>query len=112
MTRIKELREKNKLINNNNDEYDEEEQARLFRKAVEEFRNGKTEAKTEKESKGESGTDPVENSDLLPVNKERRCCWNCLKVILSTDSIEHYFQEKIMKYKVVNIYLFILDILF
>jgi hypothetical protein len=50
----------------------------------------------------EFGTDPIVEDDLLPANKERKCCWNCMKVILKENSIEHYFQEKIMKYKVVN----------
>jgi len=66
----------------------------------------------------EFGTDPLVEDDLLPANKERKCCWNCMKVILKENSIEHYFQEKIMKYKVVkysiilSIYINLLDFLY
>ena len=41
--------------------------------------------------------------NLLPANKEKRCCWNCLKVLLKENSIDKNFQEKIIKLKVVNI---------
>jgi len=77
--------------------YDEKEQERLFREAVNEFRGVKDNVSSE----FATGTDPI-TSNLLPVNKERKCCWNCMKVILTENALEHYFEEKIMKYKVVN----------
>lgn len=39
--------------------------------------------------------------NLLPVNKEKRCCWNCLKVLLEENSISRMYNEKIIKLKVV-----------
>ncbi len=39
--------------------------------------------------------------NLLPINKEKRCCWNCLKVLLEENSISKRFDEKIIKLKVV-----------
>lgn len=49
----------------------------------------------------EFGTDPMIQDEFLPINKNKKCCWNCLKVILEENSIEHFFEEKIMKNKVV-----------
>ena len=40
--------------------------------------------------------------NLLPSNKEKKCCWNCLKVILKEKSIDKHFDEKIIKLKVVK----------
>ncbi len=39
--------------------------------------------------------------NLLPANKEKRCCWNCLKVLIKDESFEKHFEEKIIKLKVV-----------
>jgi hypothetical protein len=70
--------------------FDEEEQARLFKQAVEEFRRGKAQ---------ESATIPETN--YLPINKKRDCCWTCFKVILEENSLQEIFEDKIMKVKVV-----------
>ena len=43
------------------------------------------------------------NMNLLPANKEKRCCWNCLKVLLKDKAIDKHFEEKIIKLKVVKI---------
>lgn len=95
------------------DFYDEEEQSRLFKEAVENFRQGvEIDDQTYKLNKNkdfksvthELGTSPDIlncNTSMLPTNKERSCCWNCLKIILSEESIKHRFEEKIMKLKVV-----------
>ena len=40
--------------------------------------------------------------NLLPANKDKKCCWNCLKTLLEENSIEKTFEEKIIKEKVVN----------
>lgn len=47
----------------------------------------------------EAGIDADMN--LLPANKEKRCCWNCLKVLLKDQAIDKHFEEKIIKLKVV-----------
>jgi uncharacterized protein YllA (UPF0747 family) len=106
----------NQLPHTQEEIYDEEEQARLFREAVENFRRGgdldnqmvqinKNKNKDIKSViQSELGTSPENfdpNSSMLPANKERSCCWNCLKIILSEGSIKHIFEEKIMKLKVV-----------
>jgi hypothetical protein len=71
-------------------DFDEEEQARLFKEAVEEFRKGKPK---------ESAT--ISETNYLPVNKKRDCCWTCFKVILEESSLQEIFEDKIMKIKVV-----------
>jgi hypothetical protein len=87
------------------DTYNEEEQARLFKEAIENFRKPNQTPSSASEIIGkELGTssenlDP--NSSMLPANRERSCCWNCLKMILAEGSIHHVFEEKIMKLKVV-----------
>lgn len=40
--------------------------------------------------------------NLAPLGKEKQCCWNCLKFI-KENQIEEYFNEKIIKLKVVKI---------
>jgi hypothetical protein len=40
--------------------------------------------------------------NLLPANKEKRCCWNCFKVLLKDQAIDKHFEEKIIKLKVVK----------
>lgn len=40
--------------------------------------------------------------NLLPANKEKSCCWNCLKVLLKDQAIDKHFEEKIIKLKVVK----------
>lgn len=42
--------------------------------------------------------------NLLPANKEKKCCWNCLKVLLKEKAIDKNFEEKIIKLKVVKRY--------
>ena len=57
----------------------------------------------------ESGTDAGIESEmnLLPANKDIKCCWNCLKVLLEENSIGKIFLEKSVKEKVRKIiYLF------
>jgi hypothetical protein len=39
--------------------------------------------------------------NLPPLGKEKQCCWNCLKII-KDNPIEEYFNEKIIKLKVVK----------
>jgi hypothetical protein len=39
--------------------------------------------------------------NLLPLNIEKQACWNCLKVIVKDLAISHYFDEKLIKLKVV-----------
>lgn len=95
-----------KEYDKNNSFYDEEEQARLFRQAVEEFRNAGKENMTPLNNNSpqeDLGTNPDPNANILPANKPKKCCWNCLKVILSETALEQYFEEKVMKFKVVKI---------
>lgn len=89
--------------NEKEEEYDEELQAKLFKQAVEEFRTRKNSQSENKQQTSEIQIDTM--NDLLPANKEKNCCWNCLKVILKEDAFEHYFEEKIIKLKVVIYYL-------
>lgn len=53
----------------------------------------------------EMGTEAGIGSEmnLLPANKDIKCCWNCLKVLLEENSIEKLFLEKLIKEKVVNL---------
>jgi hypothetical protein len=107
LTKISEIRKQKglpinqveeKTSNNIEEEYDEELQQRLFREAVEAFRTGKNISDLLVE-KAEIETEPI--TDLLPANKEKRCCWNCLKVLIKEDCVEHVFSEKVIKNKVV-----------
>jgi hypothetical protein len=50
----------------------------------------------------ETSTD-VNFDSLPPLGKDKQCCWNCLKII-KNDPIEEYFNEKIIKLKVVKIF--------
>jgi len=40
--------------------------------------------------------------NLLPINKEKSCCWTCLKVLLKDQAIDKHYEEKIIKLKVVK----------
>jgi hypothetical protein len=41
--------------------------------------------------------------NLLPLGKDKQCCWNCLKII-KENPIEEYFNENIIKLKVVKLF--------
>jgi hypothetical protein len=40
--------------------------------------------------------------NLLPLGIDKECCWNCLKVIVKENAVSYYFEEKVIKLKVVN----------
>jgi len=65
----------------------------------------------------EMGTDAISESEMniniLPLNKDKKCCWNCLKVLLEENSIQKKFDEKIIKGNIVrNNYYIILILIF
>lgn len=76
--------------------------------------NADNESKAKKPEKYESGmTASITNYDfneagieadmnLLPINKEKSCCWSCLKVLLKDQAIDKHYEEKIIKLKVVK----------
>ncbi len=107
MVKVKSLKntliqpEKNQSNVDHSEEYNEQEQARLFKEAVEEFRKNKP---------IESGTIP--DTPFLPINKRKDCCWTCVKVVLAEEAIEKVFEDKLMKLKVVILLMTILDFLF
>jgi hypothetical protein len=41
--------------------------------------------------------------NLLPIGIDKQCCWNCLKIVATDSAVSHYFDDKVIKLKVVNI---------
>jgi hypothetical protein len=61
---------------------------------------------TKEKIHNEIGTDCyIENEikiNILPLNKNKKCCWNCFKILLEENSIQKEFEEKYIKEKVVK----------
>ena len=95
MNKIKEIKGP-ELNSKEQDDYDEDLQNELFRKAVEEFSNNKPVST----SSEDLAINP--EVDLLPAMMEKICCWNCLKMTSANESKEHFYEDRIMQYKVVN----------
>ncbi len=91
-------------------EYPEEHKKRILNKISElcninknldeDFNLKKSEKSMSDFYSNEAGIDAGMN--LLPSNKEKTCCWSCLKVLIKDQSIEKFYDEKIIKLKVVK----------